>query len=325
MEYMEEFWNDSLLGDLVALKAIKLGKEWAVPKGLPRLLVNTYRFKEADFQGFNFILAEDIASDIEVKKILAHRDLLKKATNLPILFAFHELKAHQQKALIASRVNHIDLLGNLYFPDGLLALKAPKEKEIAPPVHLSTWCKVAVIRQIVRGDLQLLTISELAEKFDMSKMHASRFVDELKALSLVQVLKEGTSKRVQFLPKEQLWVKTEKQLGSPIVKKVYLSTKIPKALAAGYTALGESTMLDAGEVLTQAIGKKNFLKIEKQLKPVPKEFSKVCLEVWEWAPENISTSIVVDSISLYLSMKDHVDDRTQIALKEVLNKEIGDL
>ncbi|MEN0057307.1 MAG: hypothetical protein AAGB31_00605 [Bdellovibrio sp.] len=315
--------NNSLLSELLSFKVIHLSGDWILPKGAPHLLANSYHFKKITVQGIEFILAEATSEEVEVKKVLAHQNLIKKFTDAPILFSFHELKIQQQKALIEKKVNYSDRAGNLFFPDALIVVKNVKDKELRLPVQITTWCKVAIIRQIVRGDIHMLTISELAEKFAISKMHASRFVEELKALNLIHIIKEGTSKRVQFLPDRELWQKAERLLGSPLVKKVYLNSKVPKSRIAGYTALGSLTMIDSGDMLTQAVGKRNFLRLEAQLKPVPREFAKVCLEVWEWAPEVIIEGSSVDPLSLYMSMKDDDDDRTQIALKEILNNIIG--
>lgn len=61
-----------------------------------------------------------------------------------------------------------------------------------------------------------------------------------------------------------------------------------------------------------------------QIENVPAEFAKFCIEIWEWSPDIIEKGKYVDQISLYLSMKENMDDRTQIALKEIIENVIGE-
>lgn len=322
---MEQIELKTFFSDLTGLpNGINGVRELAVPHGLPRLIANRYDLKQAEVLGIPFVLAIPLDEDVEIRSVLAHLENLKKTTKGPIAFIFKKLKAHQQKSLISNKVNFIDLAGNLYLPEALLVLQKVKQDHAEVPEQLSQWAKIAIIKQLVSRKLQGKTISELADGFKISKMHAGRFVDELKALGFVKIDQHGTSKRVQFLPTQELWKKALLYLSNPVVKRFYTETKIPKGKFAGITALGEMTMLDSGALITKAVGKKAFMSLENKLKATPKESAKFCLEVWDWEPEILATGNTVDSISLYLSLKDNDDDRTQIALKELLRDALED-
>ncbi len=325
MKNMEQVELKTFFSDLTGLpNGIRRVREMAAPQGLPRLIANSYDFKTAEVLGVPFVFATLHSEEIEIRKVLTHLENLKKTIKSPIAFLFQKLKTHQQKTLVANKVNFIDMAGNIYFPDVLLVLQSSKDGQIEVPAQLSQWAKVALIKQLVSRKLQGKTISELAEVFNISKMHSSRFVDELKTLGFIKIDQHGVSKRVQFLPAQELWKKAQLYLGSPVIKRIYTETKVPKGKLAGFTALGVMTMLDGGTLVTKAIGKKMFTDLENELKTTPKEVAKFCLEVWDWDPEVLTTGSTVDAVSLYLSLKDNDDDRTQIALKELLQDILGD-
>ncbi|WP_347359249.1 hypothetical protein [Bdellovibrio sp.] len=321
---METARINTLLGDLISFKIVTITPNVEIPKGIPHLVLKSYRLTTANIQGLAFILAEAASDEVEIKKILLHQDILKKAAAKPVMFIFNELKSYQQKALMGHKVNYVDMRGNIFLPDALLAVRAANEKAAAFPAKLSLRGKAAIIRYLVVGDIQGKTVSDFADFFAISKVHASRLVEELRTFELIKINREGVSKHVHFLPKRELWNQAKGLLGSPVIARIYLNRKTFGAKLAGYSALGHLTMLDGGMVQTQAIGKKDFSKIEAQLKAVPKELAQYCLEVWEWDPNAISEGSTVDPISLYLSMQDSHDDRTQIALKELLKTVLGD-
>ncbi len=107
-----------------------------------------------------------------------------------------------------------------------------------------------------------------------------------------------------------------------MIKKIYTDDNIGAGKLAGFTALERFSMLHDGGVKTKAIYKKKFAEIErdKDIKIVPKEFARYCFEVCSWDPEAIAKKDVVDPVSLYLSMKDQPDERTQMALDDLLRE-----
>jgi hypothetical protein len=68
--------------------------------------------------------------------------------------------------------------------------------------------------------------------------------------------------------------------------------------------------------------KKNFsaLKKRKAIKDINQHKGDFLIEVWDYDPALLSKSKYVDMLSLYLSIKDSSDDRTQIELEKLLNK-----
>lgn len=325
MVYMEQnelkIYFNSLLGIPDSFKVIR---QLNIPEGLPRLYANQYKLKAIEVLGRPFTLVIPTGENIEIRKILLHLESLKKTTNRPLILLFKILKGHQRKTLISHRINFLELTGNVYLPDALLILQKAKEETEEYPNQLSQWAKIAIIKQLLDRNLDNKTISNLAEDFKVSKMHASRLTQELKNSNIVKVETMGVTKKIHFIAKTDLWKKALNYIQTPVIKKIYTDFKPKTGKLAGLTALGELTMLDGRGYTTLAIGKKEYLELKDQLHPVAKEIAKYCIEIWDWSPELLSDKNTVDPVSLYLSLKDSDEDRTQIALKELLKEAIGE-
>lgn len=317
---LKTYFN-SLIGIPDSFKVIR---QLSIPEGLPRLYANQYKLKEIEVLGQPFTLVMPTNENVEIRKILLHIESLKKTTNRPLILLFKTLKAHQRKTLISHRTNFLELTGNIYLPDALLILQKAKEETEEYPNQLSPWAKIAIIKQLNNTNLDNKTISDFAEEFKISKMHASRLIQELKVSEIIKIENIGVTKKVHFIPKAELWKKAQTYIQSPLVKKVYTNFKPKAGKLAGLTALGELTMLDGQGQTTLAVGKKEYLEVKEDIHLIPKEIAKYCIEIWEWNPEYLTDKNTVDPVSLYLSLKDSDDDRTQIALKELINEVIGE-
>jgi len=293
------------------------------PTGVPRLISQLYRLYQADILGVPFLLASTDLNGAGVRQIIAHNQILKKAVKKPVTFVVNHLKAHQLRSLMRQKINFIDTSGNFFIPDALLVFRKLKNEIRENRENPSTWVKVSVIKQILTEELNNYTVSDFAGAFQISNMHASRLVTELNSFGLIKINKEGVSKHIQFLNKPELWKQVMNLIGSPVVKRIYTNSKIKNAKLAGLTALGETTLLEAGLLQTLAIGKKRYRDLQKEIIPTEQEEAKYCLEIWEWEPEHLSAEKQVDPISLYLSLQNQDDDRVQIALQEIIKEAVG--
>lgn len=325
MDHMNQTELKTYLNELIGVpNSFKLVRQINIPQGLPRLYANQYQLKDIEILGRAFTLVTPNEKNIEIRKILIHLEALKKATKSPLIVLVNQLKSHQRQVLISHRINFLDLAGNVYLPDALLILQKTKEITEEHPNQLTQWAKIAIIKQFLTNDLEGKTASDLADYFAISKMHASRLVQELKNFGIVTIQNIGAAKKIHFIPKADLWKKALLFIQTPIIKKIYTDKRPNKGKLAGLTALGELTMLDGRGFTTIAIGKKEYLNLKNQLIPTPKEIAKYCIEVWDWDPSLLTEKTTVDPISLYLSQMDSDDDRIQIALKELLNETIGE-
>ncbi len=325
MVFMEQIDFRNYLNDLTgipnltgSLKGVK-----AERVELPKLILNRYDLKQIEIMNKEFILAQTKNDDIEVKKITKHEELIRKAFKKPVVFFFYELGHYQAKHLTSHKINFVVNQGDVFLPEVLLILNDYKKQEVEREVvKLTNWAMLVLIYQINYKTLQNKKITDLALIFKFTKMQASRVVDELKAAKLIDLNQKGTYKYIQFPETKDLWNSLRPFFQNPVIKKIYTDENLAMGKLAGYTALDRYSMLHDSGVKTKAIYKKKFAEITKgkEIKTVPKEFAKYCFEIWNWDPELLAKKDVVDPVSLYLNMKDYADDRTQIALDELLKE-----
>ncbi|MFP5386731.1 MAG: hypothetical protein ACLGHN_11670, partial [Bacteriovoracia bacterium] len=112
----------------------------------------------------------------------------------------------------------------------------------------------------------------------------------------------------------------KKNSNSP-VKEVIFIDKVPKALPlSGISALSKQSMLAEDEVVTFASDKKAFKKKFTSTEPVLEEFAKARIELWD-RPTTLQENECINIIDTYLVLKEVQDERVQIELSKLLEKE----
>ena len=87
--------------------------------------------------------------------------------------------------------------------------------------------------------------------------------------------------------------------------------------------LSKITNLNTSKTVTYAILKKNADKLNYEEELLyPDE--QVCLELWKYDPMQFGKEKSADILSVLWSFADSADERIEIAIDEVLNKELGD-
>jgi len=112
-------------------------------------------------------------------------------------------------------------------------------------------------------------------------------------------------------------------LQSPVKKSYYVQLNDDKECIAGISALSEFSMLAAPKNKCIAVTTKQFkaLKQDKTVTVLPyAEPGAVLIEVWTYNPRLLGDDECVDKLSLYVSLKDDVDERVQIALDEMTSR-----
>jgi hypothetical protein len=112
-------------------------------------------------------------------------------------------------------------------------------------------------------------------------------------------------------------------LRSPLKKRIHVL--LPKNLhpgpVAGLTALARQTDLAEPDHDVYALSRNKWKALKAKSKivelPVP-EPDAAEIEVWGYDPELFAVGGIVDPWSLYLSLKDHQNERVEAALEEMI-------
>lgn len=162
-------------------------------------------------------------------------------------------------------------------------------------------------------------------------MAISKAVDNLRALNLITVA-GGKEKYIQFeYDKVELWKKIEENniWNYPIFKRIYIDD-LPsgtKVWDCNTTALAEYSDMNRSRQDYVAIGRTAYNKLNKRnlLQNINPTEGNYCLEIWKYNPGILTdpaedNELVVDPLSLYLTLKNNPDVRIEMALEQIKEK-----
>lgn len=294
---------------------------------LPLYLNAGYTLYDSTLNGTKLIFAG-------VKNKMATPDMLLKQGkqlelyfNAVVVFVFDKLESYERKRFINKGIAFAEPNKQIYIPSLLLELndvaRRPvkfehKNDKLTPPAQC------AILYHLQVDSLEDVSFHEIANKLKYSAMTVSRIIKELLNYNLCSV--EGNiDKKIQFLEhKQALWEKAKPLLISPV--KVVWFTDIPfqnkAAYKTHYSALAEYSMLSEGNQQSFAMSKEDFLLFnsKKKMPELNKASGDYRIEVWNYNPGLLASGKQVDPLSLYLSMQKIEDERTQIALNEMISK-----
>ena len=153
--------------------------------------------------------------------------------------------------------------------------------------------------------------------FDVSYGTVNKSLRWLVSKGLIKL--EGIkTKTIQIdLSNRELWNKALSMLVSPIEQVYYTDALLEGQMISGVNALSSYTMLNEESKQCCAISKKDFKALNIVM---DKQFGQNEIQVWKYNPRMLSSSDVVDKLSLYLSLKDNEDERIQIELERLINE-----
>jgi hypothetical protein len=301
---------------------------------LPVYLRGAYEFWVGRLLNSRLIFAE--VKDREELSPLRLKKQSRELFNLrhcPVIFVFKELESWNRSRLIEQHVSFMELGKQLYVPELLLHLNDISGRnsiQLHAGEKLGMYAQAILLWKLIKSRMDPLEYQYVSDVMDCSLMTVSRSMRELAAAGLVTI-EEGKPNLVHFNTHgKDLWEQALPLLSSP-VKTVWRSEKPFVDVAvdmkvSGETALAHYTMLSKGSGDTFAVGKKmfDFAKrapgLQEQLQ---QHYGDYMIQIWDYDPDLVAQNFggVVDRLSLYLSMKDHIEDeRMEAALEELLNK-----
>lgn len=304
---------------------------------LPIFIGETYRLYKMAFFSRELVLAEPRSlEDFSILQTDKHFDLLKEVFHKTVVLVLEELPAYNRKRLIEKGINFIVPGKQLFLPDLFMDLSErfntrgikKKEETLLPSAQFLLIYHI--IHRYEKWKLEDHPFKEIAEKLGYTPMAITNAINNLKYHEIVDVIGER-EKRIKFrLERGELWRDTEqrKLWTNPIWKRVYTDVK-PQGthLYSNRSALHEYSDMNPSRQTFYAIGKNEFFKLQKRhrLASINETEGEYCLEVWKYDPEALvaempNNTAVVDPLSLYLSLKDSQDERTEIALEQIIEK-----
>jgi hypothetical protein len=308
-------------------------RRWAKSRGLPFYLLDEYAFDTVTLFGCQCLLLLAHEPFENVAKIRKHLDVLKTTVDHPILYASGALKSYERRRLIEAGIQFVVPGNQLFAPQLGMDLREYFRGRHVEKAVMGPASQALLIAAMVRGWGKDFTFRgvDLADGALYSKMTMSRAMKEFESFGLIEPATNEKAPRWRFAATPGAsWEKALPALQNPVKRVLYADRHPLLQRTAGQSALSKVSML--AEPLTPVIAFSRdewALEVQRSGCKEVGQFDDPVFEVeiWSYPPDHIDGNTClpalresVDPLSLYLSLKDDVDDRVQISLDEMMEK-----
>jgi DNA-binding MarR family transcriptional regulator len=299
---------------------------------LPVYLAKSYALGRGEILGEQMTLAlamPEMEGRPSLKRLQADFKALRLACDASLLvLAFEHLPSHLRSHLVKARIPFVVIGRQIFLPHYWVDLREREEAPPESPPSFLTWsAQVVLLRHLLWHDVEERSLSELADKLHYSAMAMTHARRQLQAAELATTCREGRSKHLSFVQQgRSLWEQALPKLRRPWSRRVALNqAELPKPYqvwSSGISALSRRSLISSEGIPVRAIHG-DFLRKAEESQGLSvaehMEFAQIKLEVWEYDPGLLAKGDSVDSLSLFLCLREDPNERVQGALEDLLD------
>ena len=289
-------------------------------ENFPIIIQQQYSFYELAINKNRFVLMSDCQKQsLTPSEIQKHIFVVQRCTGLNVVYVTTAMPAWQRKRLISKNIQFIVPNKQLYLP--CVGIVLSETNETFHGVQQLSVCAQEILLLLLNGVIKSPMLqSDLFSIFPYSRQTFSIALRELETLSFVTKTNQWKTKILHFPQADkQFFDQAISYLENPVKRKTGIEKSdsiCTRMSESGITLLSQLTSITPPEQEEWAISLANFNKIKSELRLVPIEDSPIILQLWTRAPL-LPLCQQVDNVSLYLTLKDHSDERIQMALDEL--------
>ncbi len=296
---------------------------------LPHFLKHSYRLYTVKLFTVKVLLALDAGLEEQTPAVIRkHFKLLHEiaGNDLEIVYVREQLSAFNRKRLVDYNVPFVVPGNQMYLASSGVDFREHFRRRRTAPKHLSPSAQSLLVNLLIHSGHKRLTPKLAAKEFGYTAMSMSRAFSELEAIEVVSVETAGRERILRFPSSpEEIWKAALPYLRSPVGKRVIIQWRnrlegLPKA---GLSALSEYGMLAPPNHPVLAVDQPRWRAIRQRIDTttIPSQDPQaVELEIWKYKTTPILTECLVDPLSLYLSLKDDMNERIAMSLEELLKE-----
>lgn len=304
-------------------------RKWSGAKKLPYFLQDAFELHELQLRDKRFLLASGRKQRMPTPHTLrAQLDKLEQIAACPVVFAVASMASYERKRLVDQKIPFVVPRNQLYLPDLGIDFREYFRQPQNAVSAFTPATQALFIAALLRGEWHDdLKLAALNMNLRYTAMTLSRAVRELAAAGLVTVSPAGRGRRLRVNHSPaKAWEHAAPFLRSPVKGTLGVNrrgrAKNLKLPLAGLSALANYTMLAEPAYPVYAATPAQWKDAHKagvQLLPEPQPEA-AQWQIWSYTPSLTKPGVVVDPLSLTLSLKDDPDDRVQKALDELQGK-----
>jgi DNA-binding MarR family transcriptional regulator len=291
---------------------------------LPHFLRERYTFAQVKLLGTTCLLVIDANhAEESPAAIRKHLELLRTKQEGEAVYVRPQVTAYNRKRLIEQKVPFIVPGNQMYLPMLAVDLREHfrRTRSALPAFRPAT--QALVIHALLNDLNDELIPLEMARRLEYTPMTMTRAFDELEAANLGVMTVRGRERCLRFPDtRQEIWAKAQPFLRSPVNKRLFVLQGAQLAgIRAGLTALAHYSMLSAPAYDTVAVTGEQWKKFHDRRKTIQVPAADpdgLEVQVWSYPPALFAQKHIADPLSLYLSLKDDTDERTQGSLDEMM-------
>lgn len=298
---------------------------------LPMYMVERYKFYfiKLPFEDKSHVLVKPLnKQEININQMKKQiKQIFSYTESIPV-FVFDSLRLSQRNVLIKNRIPFVQPNHQVYIPNAMIHLS---EREIFEKKYAEEFSIAAQVTYIylILNNIKETNAPRLSMEIPYSKITLNRALAELVSRKLLYTVGNATRKMYRTYSKEQMWEKGKEFLFNPVDKVYYTNYRLnhKDLFISGESALARlGTVLNEPMIGVYATTSEKIKDMDKncfidKYDIVSDEY--LVVEQFKYNPAFLSKSHYIDIISLYAQLKDHEDERIQMALEELL-EEIND-
>lgn len=301
---------------------------------LPFYMTEMYSFCKIQLINQSLMLFEPKQQkELSILQLSKHQELIEEKLQCKSAVILDEIERFQRHRLIQKRVQFIIPGKQIFLPFWLIKLNEGKANTKSTRNSLSPSAQMILIwylldhKQLI--NFETCSLKDLAKNFGYSAMTISKASDELVSFELCRIKEQGKEKFIQFQEnKKELWQNAEPHLVNPVLKTIYIDNmpENTRLLQSNFSALSTYSEMNPSSQNYYAIDKTVFYGLAKngEFKNANHREGNYCIEIWKYNPEKFIDIVhndvfAVDPLSLYLSMKGNLDERTAYAFENLID------
>lgn len=307
----------------------------------PRYIHNLYKIEFVKIFDYECVIVTPKFERIVIEQLLKQMSLISERTDCIPILEFQKLNTEQRHRLINYKFSFIVPNSQLFLPFLFLDFRKEKFKKQGTNTKFAPTTQL-IFLIIFYSQQETFTSREIQEVTNLTSMTINRALNALLNLKIIE--KYGNTNRTQYRiikSKKEMFNASNKRFINPIKKKIYMkyfpSDFKNSLMLSGEYALSQVSMLS--EPLNQQYAMdNNSYKILKSEYENNIYFENIGIpniieiEVWKYPPiikplnnylrnsVDLYSRSTVDTISLYLSLREDKDERIQIELESLLER-----
>jgi DNA-binding transcriptional ArsR family regulator len=297
---------------------------WRGAATLPVYLNGQYDFFDGTVGNVHILFlhsTEEPAASVAKK----HERALQQHWVGPVAFTFQRITPRTRRRMVSEGLSFVVPGNQVYLPVLGASLREKYQARAQATGGLRPSTQVLFLHALAQHPVISNTPSGLARQLGYTPMAMGQSLDQLEEAGLVRVRKAGRERLFDLAgDPADLWMQAQPLLGSPVSRRRYLvGVALPanKGLACGLSALAGYSTLAEPRVPALALSReqeKGLLDVRGAHELSGAEEADLEIEVWTYKPTLLADGPTVDRLSLYLSLREDMDERVQSALGQMM-------